>query len=83
MDDLRYSIFGLLEPQRGQVASASILLMLVRELRCVHEQSKKEGKDQESIQSSITPDTGYQWECNKLAISHHKQGPRSQRFPSR
>ena len=29
-------------------------------------QSKKEGKDQESIQSSTTPDPGYQWESNKL-----------------
>ena len=27
--------------------------------------SKKEGKDQESIQSSTTPDPGYQWESNK------------------
>ena len=25
-------------------------------------QSKEEGKDQESIQSSTTPDPGYQWE---------------------
>ena len=29
-------------------------------------QSKKDGKDQESIQSSTTPDPGYQWESNKL-----------------
>ena len=28
-------------------------------------QSKKEGKDQESIQSSTTPDPGYQWESKK------------------
>ena len=27
-------------------------------------QSKKDGKDQESIQSSTTPDPGYQWENN-------------------
>ena len=29
-------------------------------------QSKKEGKDQESIQSSTTPDPGYQWKSNKV-----------------
>ena len=27
-------------------------------------QSKEEGKDQETIQSSTTPDPGYQWESN-------------------
>ena len=31
-------------------------------------QSKKDGKDQESIQSSTTPDPGYQWE--RPARSH-------------
>ena len=35
--------------------------------------SKKEGKDQESIQSSTTPDTGYQWESDELTIRHHKR----------
>ena len=37
-------------------------------------QSKKGGKDQESIQSSTTPDPGYQWERNKLTVTcrHHK-----------
>ena len=34
--------------------------------------STKEGKDQESMQSSTTPDPGYQWESNKLTIGHHK-----------
>ena len=37
-------------------------------------QSKKDGKDQESIQSSTTPDPGYQWESNKLLVRHHKRG---------
>ena len=41
-------------------------------------QSKKEGKDQESIQSSTTPDPGYQWESNNVKIRHHKQEPRGQ-----
>ena len=36
-------------------------------------QSKKDGKEQESIQSSNTPDPGYQWESNKLTVRHHKR----------
>ena len=28
--------------------------------------------DQESIQSSTTPDPGYQWESDKLIVRHHK-----------
>ena len=39
------------------------------------EQSKKEGKDQESIQSSTTPDPGYLWESNNFTIRHHKREP--------
>ena len=34
--------------------------------------SKKEGKDQESIQSSTTPDPRYQWESDNVTIRHHK-----------
>ena len=49
----------------------------------VTHQSKKEGKDQESIQSSTTPDPVYQWESNKLTIRHHKREQRGQPFPSR
>ena len=41
-------------------------------------QSKKDGKDQESIQSSTTPDPGYQWESNKLTVRHHKRKLRGQ-----
>ena len=40
--------------------------------------SKKDGKDQESIQSSTTPDPGYQWESNKLTVIHHRRELRSQ-----
>ena len=43
--------------------------------------SKKEGKDQESIQSSTTPDPGYQWESDNVTIRHHKREPRGQPFP--
>ena len=32
-------------------------------------ESKKEGKDQESIQSSTTPDPGYQWESDNVTIN--------------
>ena len=39
-------------------------------------QSKKEDKDQESIQSSTTPDPGYQRERNRLTIRHDKRKPR-------
>ena len=41
-------------------------------------QSKKDGKDQASIQSSTTPDPGYQWESNKPTVRHHKREPRGQ-----
>ena len=39
---------------------------------------KKEGKDQESIQSKTTLDPGYQWERDNVTIRHHKQEPRGQ-----
>ena len=45
--------------------------------------SEKEGKDQESIQSSTTPYPGYQWESDNVIITHHKREPRGQTFPSR
>ena len=35
-------------------------------------QSKQGCKDQESIQSSTTPDPGYQWESDKLTAGDHK-----------
>ena len=43
---------------------------------------KKEGKDQESIQSSTTPDQGYQWENDNVTIRHHKREPRGQPLPA-
>ena len=45
--------------------------------------SEKEGKDQESIQSSTTPVPGYQLVGSKLTIRHHKREARGQPFPSR
>ena len=47
------------------------------------DQSKKEDKDQESLQSSTTPDPGYQWESDNVTIRHHKREPRGQPFLSR
>ena len=41
--------------------------------------SKIKGKDQESIQSSTTPDSGYQWESDNFTIRHHKQKPKGHR----
>ena len=52
-------------------------------LLSVTTQSKKEGKDQESINPSTTPDPGYQWESDNFTIRHHKREPRVQPFPSR
>ena len=46
-------------------------------------QSKKEGKDQELIQSSTTPGPGYQWESHKFTIRHHQREPKGQPFFSR
>ena len=45
--------------------------------------SNKDGKDQESLQSSTTPDAGYQWENDNVTTKHHKREPRGQSFPSR
>ena len=45
-------------------------------------QNKKEGKDQELIQSS-TKHRGYQWESNNVTIRHYKREPRGQPFPKR
>ena len=51
-------------------------------LSFVISKSKKKGKDQESIQSSTTPDPGHQWESDNVTIKHHKREPRGQPFPS-
>ena len=38
-------------------------------------ESKKKNKDQKSIQSSTTPDPGYQWESDNFTTRHHKREP--------
>ena len=50
---------------------------------CGWQQRKKEGKDQESIQSSTTPDQGYQWESDNVTVRHYKREPIGQPFPCR
>ena len=45
----------------------------INHLFCI---STKEGKDQESIQSSTTPEPGYQWASDNLTIRYHKREPR-------
>ena len=35
------------------------------------------------IQSSTTPDPGYQWESDNVTIRHHKREPKGQPFSSR
>ena len=77
-------IIGL---KRGHSADnidcCTLVILLLNSIMIDQCQSKREGKDQESIQSSTTPDTGYQWESNKLTIRHHKREPRGMTFPSR
>ena len=48
-------------------------------------QSKKNGKDEESIQSSTPPGPGYQCESDNFTITcrHYRREPRGQPFPSR
>ena len=44
--------------------------------------SKKGGKDQESIQSSTTPDPGYQWESDKLTVDTTNESQEVSPFPA-
>ena len=45
--------------------------------------NKEEGNDQDKIQSSTTPDSGYQWESDNVTTRHHKREPRDPLFPGR
>ena len=67
---LAIQLFSLKDPPPQRSESNNIGDMLM--------QSKKDDKDQESIQSSTTPDPGYQWESNKLTVRHHNREPRGQ-----
>ena len=50
----------------------------IQETIKVKQQTKKEGKDQQSLQSSTTPDQGYQYESENCR--HHKREPRVRPF---
>ena len=45
-------------------------------------QSKQGCKDQESIQSSTTPDPGYQWESDKLTVDTTYESQEVSPFPA-
>ena len=45
-------------------------------------QSKKEGKDQESIKSSTTPDLGYQWESDTSQLDITNESQEVSHFPA-
>ena len=45
-------------------------------------QRKKDSKDQESIQSSTTPDPGYQWESDNVTIRHQKESQEVSPLPA-
>ena len=48
------------------------ILTLLEQVRQLSE-SKKDGRDQKSIHSSISPDPGYQWESVNFTIRLHKR----------
>ena len=47
-----------------------------------YHQSKQGCKDQESIQSSTTPDPGYQWESDKLTVDTTNESQEVSPFPA-
>ena len=72
---------------RGEALTAGVADAISAISTCISKsrsfgQSKKESKDLESIQSSTTPDPGYQWESD-VTIRHHKREPRGQPLSSR
>ena len=71
-------IMGIFASLEGILAC---LLQWIWDIWCPPIQSKKEGKDQESIQSSTTPDPRYQLESDNVTIRHHKREPRGQDKP--
>ena len=58
-------------------------MLIVRQKPLRFPQSKSGCKDQVLIQSSTTPDQGYQWESDKFTVRHYKREPRGQSFTSR
>ena len=64
-----------------QDATTTLNILLNQFLYVV--KSMKEGKDQELIQSSTTPDPGYHRLSDNFTIRHHNREPRGQPFQSR
>ena len=54
-----------------QICSLTVAKLPFDENNFESKKEKKEGKDQESIQSSTTSDQGYQWESDNFTIRHH------------
>ena len=74
---------GLNANMANFIAASYLFYLFIEVFKFNANKSKKEGKDQESIQSSTTPDPGCQWESDNFTIRHHKREPRGQPFPSR
>ena len=66
---------GKLDIIRHSVSILYLAILLVN-------QGKKEAKDQESIQSSATPDPGYQWESDTVTIRYHNENQEFSPFPA-
>ena len=49
----------------GLICTMSLLILVVM-VHCISWESKKDNKDQKSIQSSTTPVPGYRMESNKI-----------------
>ena len=58
----------LFQPMLGAWELSHFPLVVMKRLN----KSKKEGKDQESIQSSTAPDPGYQWESDNFKTKNSK-----------
>ena len=59
-----------------------VLLSIIKSYSYECIQSKKGCKDQESIQSSTTPDPGYQWESDKLTVDTTNESQEVSPFPA-
>ena len=71
-------------PAPPSAPPSQIILLNLHGVKTHTQLSKKEGKDQESIQSSTEPDPGCQWESSdNVTISHHRRESGGQPFPSR
>ena len=84
---LKFNRIDIEEVCNTSLAKSRFILKLIENTvdtdQMAPDESKKEGKDQELIQSSTTPEPGYQWESENFTIIHHKREPRGYWFPSR